>query len=340
MTLTEALVPASGNRQIKKVLVTGGAGFIGSHLVDKLLREQVEVVTLDNINSFYNTNLKRKHIESHNQFSNYHFVEGDIRDDVALRKTFEHGPFDAVVHLAALAGVRPSLQNPGEYIDVNVRGTQKLLDCARSSASTRFVFASSSSVYGNRTEEAFLETDKVDRPESPYASSKAAGELICHATHQCFNLEVMCLRFFTVFGPRQRPDLAINKFCRLIEDGQPIEIYGDGSSRRDYTFIADTVSGIISAMQSPFSGFEVINLGRGTPVTLNELVDCIEKSLGKTAIKIHRANQKGDVPNTHANIDKAARILGYAPSTSLGDGIDKFVRWYREQHAVASKVES
>jgi UDP-glucuronate 4-epimerase len=330
LTLTDAPLNASADRQIKKVLVTGGAGFIGSHLVDKLLSDGVEVVTLDNFNSFYSPALKRKHTDEHKRFKGYHLVEGDIRDDGVLRKAFEHGPFDAVVHLAALAGVRPSLQSPGEYIDVNVRGTQKLLDCARASSSTRFVFASSSSVYGNRSTEAFLETDRVDKPESPYASSKAAGELICHAIHQCFNLEVMCLRFFTVFGPRQRPDLAINKFCRLIEDGNPIEIYGDGSSRRDYTFVQDTVSGIKSAMKAPFSGFEVINLGRGTPVTLNELVACIEKSLGKTAVKIHRATQKGDVPNTHANIDKAARILAYAPSTSLSDGIDEFVKWYRE----------
>ena len=335
--MSEAPSNASTVKEIKKVLVTGGAGFIGSHLIDKLLKDGIEVVTVDNFDSFYSPDLKRKHTEKHKQSQAYHLVEGDIREDGALRKAFEHGPFDVVVHLAALAGVRPSLQSPGEYIDVNVRGTQKLLDCARASSGTRFVFASSSSVYGNRSTEAFLETDKVDKPESPYASSKAAGELICHATHQCFNLDVMCLRFFTVFGPRQRPDLAINKFCRLIEDGQPIEMYGDGSSRRDYTFVDDTISGIMSAMKSPFSGFEVINLGRGTPVTLNELVVCIEKSLGKTAVKIHRANQKGDVPNTHANIDKAARILGYAPSTSLSEGIDKFVEWYREQHAVVTK---
>ncbi len=328
--MTDAPLNTGADREIKKVLVTGGAGFIGSHLVDRLLSDGSEVVTLDNFNPFYSPELKLKHTEKHKKFKGYHLIEGDVRDDGALRKAFEHGPFDAVVHLAALAGVRPSLQSPGEYIDVNVRGTQKLLDCARASSSTRFVFASSSSVYGNRSSEAFLETDRVDKPESPYASSKAAGELICHATHQCFNLEVMCLRFFTVFGPRQRPDLAINKFCRLIEDGNPIEIYGDGSSRRDYTFVQDTISGIMSAMKAPFSGFEVINLGRGTPVTLNELVACIEKSLGKTAIKIHRETQKGDVPNTHANIDKAARILGYAPSTSLSDGIDKFVEWYRE----------
>jgi UDP-glucuronate 4-epimerase len=330
LTLTDAPLNVSADRQIKKVLVTGGAGFIGSHLVDKLLSDSIEVVTLDNFNSLYSPALKRKHVEEHKRSEGYHLVEGDIRDDGALRKAFEHGPFDAVVHLAALAGVRPSLQSPGEYIDVNVRGTQKLLDCARASSATRFVFASSSSVYGNRSIEAFLETERVDKPESPYASSKAAGELICHATHQCFDLEVMCLRFFTVFGPRQRPDLAINKFCRLVEDGNPIEIYGDGSSRRDYTFVQDTISGIISAMRAPFSGFEVINLGRGTPVTLNDLVACIEQSLGKTAVKIHRATQKGDVPNTHANIDKAAHILGYAPSTSLSDGIDKFVKWYRE----------
>ena len=324
-------------KPIKKVLVTGGAGFIGSYLVDDLLQEGVDVSVIDNFDAFYDQSLKRQHAAKHRDFSNYRLIEGDIRDDAALRKAFEQGPFDVVVHLAALAGVRPSLLKPAEYIDVNVRGTQKLLDCARTSNDTRFVFASSSSVYGSRSTEAFVETDRVDRPESPYASSKAAGELICHATHQCFNIDIMCLRFFTVFGPRQRPDLAINKFCRLIEDGQPIEIYGDGSSRRDYTFVEDTISGIKAAMSKPFSGFEIINLGRGTPVTLNELVACIEKSLDKVAVKIHKPNQTGDVPNTHASIEKAAQILGYAPKTSLAEGIDKFVHWYREQRSAIAK---
>ncbi len=313
----------------RRVLVTGGAGFIGSHLVDKLLADGLEVCVIDNFDEFYDRKLKRSHVEKHNQFEQYNLVEGDIRDDQLLKKVAQQGPFDTVVHLAALAGVRPSLQRPGEYIDVNVRGTQKLVDLTRSFPDARLVFASSSSVYGSRNTEAFVETDRVDRPESPYAASKAAGELICHAAHQCFGLEVMCLRFFTVFGPRQRPDLAINKFCHLIESGQPIELFGDGSSRRDYTYIDDTVSGITSAMSSAFSGFEIINLGRGEPCTLNELVQCIEASLGKEAVKIHRPAQTGDVPNTHASIEKAARILNYAPKTTLKKGIDNFVEWYR-----------
>ena len=316
----------------RRALITGGAGFIGSHLVEKLLADGLEVCVLDNFDAFYDRNLKSSYVSLHQKFPGYTLIEGDIRDDQALRKIAQRGPFDTVVHLAALAGVRPSLLRPGEYIDVNVRGSQKIVDLARSFPDARLVFASSSSVYGSRSTEAFVETDRVDRPESPYASSKAAGELICHAAHQCFGLEVMCLRFFTVFGPRQRPDLAINKFCHLIESGQPIELFGDGSSRRDYTYIDDTVSGIISAMQAEFSGFEIINLGRGEPVTLNDLVHCIEQSLNKEAVKIHRPVQSGDVPNTHASIDKATRILNYAPKTTLKAGIDKFVEWYRSTH--------
>lgn len=320
---------AGAQKSAKRTLVTGGAGFIGSHLVERLLADGSEVCVLDNFDDFYDRKLKRQHVEKHRESKAYTLIEGDIRDDQVLRKVAQLGPFDTIVHLAALAGVRPSLLKPGDYIDVNVLGTQKLLDFTRAFPRARFIFASSSSVYGSRNTEAFVETDRVDRPESPYAASKAAGELICHAAHQCFGMQVMCLRFFTVFGPRQRPDLAINKFCRLIEAGQAIELFGDGSSRRDYTFVDDTVSGITSAMQSNFSGFEIINLGRGTPVTLNELVSCIEQSLGKEAVKIYKAAQTGDVPNTHASIEKARRILNYDPKTTLSEGIAKFVEWYR-----------
>jgi UDP-glucuronate 4-epimerase len=323
-----------------RVLVTGGAGFIGSHLVERLLNDGREVCVLDNFDDFYDPKIKRERVEVHRQFKNYELIEGDIRDDQTLIKVSHSGPFDTIVHLAALAGVRPSLMRPGEYIDVNVRGTQKLIELARAfeTGSTRFLFASSSSVYGSRSTEAFVETDRVDRPESPYAASKAAGELICHAAHQCFALPVMCLRFFTVFGPRQRPDLAINKFCRLIEAGQPIELFGDGSSRRDYTYVDDTVSGIMSAMEIDFSGYEIINLGRGEPVTLNDLVHCIEKSLGKEAVRIYKHAQTGDVPNTHASIEKARRLLHYQPTTTLEAGIDNFVTWYRSSLLETAKT--
>jgi UDP-glucuronate 4-epimerase len=320
-------------KPLKRALITGGLGFIGSHLVEKLLAQDLEICVIDNLDNFYDLNLKRDNLKRHQKSSGYKFIEGDIRDDLALRKVFEHEPFDCVVHLAALAGVRPSLMRPAEYIDVNIRGTQKLIDCTRAFTGTKFIFASSSSVYGSRTSESFKEIDSVGRPESPYAASKAAGELLCHAAHQCFELDVVCLRFFTVFGPRQRPDLAINKFCRLIESGQPIEIYGDGSSQRDYTYIDDTVSGILSSMQSSLSGFEIINLGQGKPVTLNDMVSCLEKSLGKEAVKIFRPNQTGDVPNTHADIEKARRLLNYSPQTTLAAGIDKFVSWYRGREA-------
>lgn len=323
------------------VLVTGGAGFIGSHLVERLLQDGREVCVLDNFDDFYDPKIKRERVDFHRQFKNYKLIEGDVRDDHALMKISRSGPFETIVHLAALAGVRPSLLRPGEYIDVNVRGTQKLIELARASepGSTRFLFASSSSVYGSRSTEAFLESDRVDRPESPYAASKAAAELICHAAHQCFNLPVICLRFFTVFGPRQRPDLAINKFCRLIENGQPIELFGDGSSRRDYTYVDDTVSGIMAAIEIDFSGFEIINLGRGEPVTLNDLVHCIEKSLGKEAVRIYKNVQTGDVPNTHASIEKARQLLSYAPKTTLEAGIDSFVAWHRSSLLETTKAK-
>src|ERR1700733_1068166 len=251
-----------------RVLITGGAGFIGSHLADALVEGNSAVTVIDNFHDYYDRSIKRSNINRHLSRHNYKLVEGDIRDEAVLDAAFADGPFDVVVHLAALAGVRPSLERPLEYMDVNVCGTQRLLDKVKdSSQSTRFLFASSSSVYGNRDSlSPFSEEDPVDQPFSPYAASKAAGELACHVAHACFGLNIVCLRFFTVYGPRQRPDLAINKFCHLIDDGKPIEVYGDGSTQRDYTFVDDTISGIMAAMTYAAPGFDIINLGRGEPV--------------------------------------------------------------------------
>jgi UDP-glucuronate 4-epimerase len=322
-----------------RVLITGGAGFIGSHLADWLMDRNSSVTVIDNFHDYYDQSIKRSNVSRHLCRDNYKLVEGDIRDEAALRAAFADGPFDVVMHLAALAGVRPSLERPVEYIDVNVRGTQKLLDKLNDSPSTRLLFASSSSVYGNRESiSSFSEADRIDKPFSPYAASKAAGELACHVAHACFGLNVVCLRFFTVYGPRQRPDLAINKFCRLIDDGKPIEVYGDGSTKRDYTFVHDTISGIVAAMTYEAPGFDIINLGRGEPVQLSEMIDCLERSLDKQAIRIHKPEQTGDVSFTHANIEKAKRVLKYEPRVSIADGIDSFVRWYKEEKMTAASA--
>ena len=329
---------ASDSNQTKapsRVLITGGAGFIGSHLSERLVDAGLDVTVVDNFDDYYPVDVKRQNIAKFLKASNFRLIEGDVRDDNLWKKAFEGDSYDVVVHLAALAGVRPSIERPAAYMDVNIRGLQKLVDQLIKSPSTRLVFASSSSVYGNRENDAsFVETDRVDTPYSPYAASKAAGELLCHAAHECYDLEISCLRFFTVYGPRQRPDLAINKFCQLIEAGKPIEVYGDGSTRRDYTYVADTVSGIVSAMTYNCPGFDIINLGRGEPVSLNKLIECVENSLGKKAQRIHKPEQTGDVSFTHADISKATKVLNYRPQTSIEDGIASFVDWYKQQTRV------
>jgi UDP-glucuronate 4-epimerase len=316
----------------RSVLVTGGAGFIGSHLVDSLLQDGERVVVLDNFNDFYNPAVKRRNVEAHAANREFSLVEGDIRRRDDVKKAFAHGPFDAVVHLAAMAGVRPSLKDPALYMDVNVLGTQMIVDeLLRSSPKARLVFGSSSSVYGARSGECFKETDRVDQPLSPYAASKAANEAQLYSIHHTSKLPIVCLRFFTVFGPRQRPDLAIHKFCRAIDAGEAIEVYGDGSSKRDYTFIADIVSGIRSSMQFSFNGFEIINLGRSEPVLLKDMIHAIEQALGKEAKLVHKPFQVGDMPYTYADISKAKTLLNYAPTTSLETGVKRFVEWYKQE---------
>ncbi len=314
----------------RKILITGAAGFIGSHLVDVLLSNGDFVINLDNFNNFYDPQIKRKNVQEHLNSANYRLVEGDIRDKVKIEEAFSFGPFDAVVHLAAMAGVRPSIENPTLYTDVNVNGTQLLLDATIKNRAKRFVFGSSSSVYGERAGEQFVETDRVDRPLSSYAATKVAGEQLCYVAHHTTGLPVMCLRFFNAFGPRQRPDLALPKFYRLIENGESIEVYGDGSTKRDYTFVKDTVYGITQSMVVDFSGYEIINLGRSEPVNIMEMIQAIELVMGKKAQLVYKELHCADVPYTYANIDKAKKILGYNPSISFVDGVREFVNWYKD----------
>jgi UDP-glucuronate 4-epimerase len=322
----------------KTILVTGGAGFIGSHLVDALLKGGSRVIVLDNFNEYYQPSIKRQNILNHLKHSQYALVEGDIRDKTKVAEAFSQGPIDAVVHLAGMAGVRPSIEQPGLYLDVNMNGTQLLLDQSIRNATGRFVFGSSSSVYGNRSKGQFLETDKVDRPLSPYAATKAAGELLCHTAYHNAGLPVVCLRFFTVYGPRQRPDLAIHKFCRLIEADKPLEVYGDGHSKRDYTYVDDTIDGIIASITYDLPGYDVINLGCSRTVELLEMIHLLEKALGKSAKLIHKEFHAEDMLYTYANIDRAKQVLGYDPAMAIEDGIKRFVEWYRQSPRLTARA--
>jgi UDP-glucuronate 4-epimerase len=320
----------------RNILITGGAGFIGSHLADALLTGGDRVVALDNFNSFYDEKIKRENVLAHLSNKNYKLIEGDIRDRTAVKQAFAEGSFDDVVHLAAMAGVRPSLEKPALYMDVNINGTQILLEeSIKPSQKPRFVFGSSSSVYGKRSGEKFLETDRVDQPLSPYAASKAAAELACYTAHHTHGLTVTCLRFFTVYGPRQRPDLAIHKFCQKIHRGEPIEVYGDGKSKRDYTFVSDIISGVAQALVYDCPGFDIINLGRSDPVLLSDMIDTLETALGKKAKVQHKEFQTGDMPYTFADIGKATKLLNYRPEVEFKEGIKRFVHWFLERHAPA-----
>ena len=306
-------------------LITGGAGFIGSHLVDSLLRDRYRVTVVDNFDPFYDRSIKLANVASHQTASSWRLVEGDIRDPAVLDAL--PGDIDVVVHLAAAAGVRPSIADPVRYQEVNVAGTQKLLEMARARGIQQFVFASSSSVYGVNPNLPWSEDDHVLRPISPYASTKISGELLGHVYAHLHGIRFLALRLFTVYGPRQRPDLAIHKFARLILDGRPIPLYGDGSTRRDYTYVDDIVAGIRGAMTHEDTPFEVINLGNDRTVSLTELVRALEDVLGRRATLEWLPDQPGDVPQTWANIDKARRLFGYEPKTKLLDGVRRFVEW-------------
>lgn len=310
------------------ILVTGCAGFIGSSVVDRLLDSGEEVVGLDNMDSYYEPSIKKKNIEHNLQNPNFYFKQTDIRDLKALEKIFKNFKIETIIHLAARAGVRPSIEAPLLYEDVNIKGTLNLLELSKIHKPANLIVASSSSVYGINKKVPFRETDNVDKAISPYAASKKACETFCYTYHHLYGLPIVCLRFFTVYGPRQRPEMAIHKFTRLIDEGLEIQMYGDGTSKRDYTYISDIVDGIIRSMDIK-EGYEILNLGNSKVVELRYLIHLIEKNLGKKAIIKQLPDQPGDVPITYSDISKAKELLGYAPQTSIEEGIEKFVKWYR-----------
>jgi len=310
------------------VLITGGAGFIGSSLAGKLLSEGMEVVVIDNFNNYYSPRIKEGNIKEYINLPGFRLVKKDIRDD--LTSMFREYKIDQIVHLAARAGVRPSLKEPMLYNDVNVGGTLNLLEHCRKFGIKKFTFASSSSVYGVNSKVPFSEADPLEHPISPYAVTKIAGEHMCRLYHETYGINIVCLRFFTAYGPRQRPEMAIHKFVRLIEEEKEVPFYGDGATSRDYTYISDIVQGVISAMDSEF-GFEIINLGDSHIIQLKELVGEIEKELGKKAKLNYLPLQAGDVPITYADISKAERLLGYKPRIDIKEGIRKFIEWYKNQ---------
>ena len=312
----------------KKYFVTGGAGFIGSNLADKLLADGHSVITIDNFDNFYPREIKIKNISSAIKNTNFQLIEGDIRDGKILDEIFSKNNFDVVVHLAAKAGVRPSIDNSEEYYDVNISGTVSLLEAMKRHNLKNLIFASSSSIYGNNINIPFSESDFVGFPISPYAATKKSGELICHTYHHLHNFKISCLRFFTVYGPRQRPDLAISKFSRLINSGEKIPVFGNGSSQRDYTYIDDIIQGILLAIDN-LNGFEIINLGESRTIRLVDLIAIIENEIGKKAIIDYLPFQPGDVQITYADISKAKKLLNYNPTFEIENGIKNFIEWMK-----------
>ncbi len=313
------------------ILVTGGAGFIGSHLCERFLNDGVRVICLDNFDNFYDPNIKIKNVEGMaKKFPNqFELVTGDIRNPDHLKGIFQKNQVDSVVHLAARAGVRPSIDEPLLYQDVNIRGTIVLLEACKATEIKNFVFASSSSVYGENQRVPFTEEDLDIQPISPYGATKRAGELLCYSYHHLYGMNIACLRIFTAYGPRQRPEMAIHKFTRLIDQGEKIPIYGDGSSRRDYTYIDDLIEGILGVIRH-HRGFEVYNLGESQTTSLIELIKLIEGAFGKKANIEMLTTQPGDVSITYADITKATRVLGYQPKVKMEEGIRRFVEWYKE----------
>jgi UDP-glucuronate 4-epimerase len=319
----------------QRVLLTGGAGFIGSHVAEALLRQGNELTIVDSLDEFYPSAWKRSNLEEIRRTADYEFAELDICNFEALRDIVRRVKPEAIVHLAARAGVRPSIEDPRLYEKVNVAGTVNVLELCREFRVARFVFGSSSSVYGATSHAPFSEDQVEMRPISPYAATKLSGELLCYTYAHLFALPSVCLRFFTVYGPRQRPDLAIHKFTMLLESGKPLPIFGDGSTGRDYTYVDDIVAGVLSAMKMDLStaakkvAFEIFNLGNSHPVKLNQLVELLEAATGKKALRQQKPLQPGDVPLTWADVSKAELMLGYRPSTGIEEGLKRFVAWYR-----------
>jgi UDP-glucuronate 4-epimerase len=316
-----------------RILVTGGAGFIGSHLVEKLLAAGHEVAILDDFNDFYDPQIKRDNIAAVSKDTVIHHV--DLRDSAAVRNVFHREKFETIVHLAARAGVRPSIQYPQLYYDTNVSGTLHLLDAARVTGVERFIFASSSSVYGISKTVPFSEDQHLTQTLSPYAATKIAGEFLCSTFSHLYQMRMVALRYFTVYGPRQRPDLAIHQFTRRIYSGQPIDQFGDGTTRRDYTYIDDVIQGTMAVLNYDRSPFDIFNLGESETIQLNDLISAIEKALGKKA-KVNRLpEQPGDMPLTCADISKARKLLGYNPITQFNEGLPRFIDWFLRAQKVA-----
>ena len=319
----------------KKILLTGGAGFIGSHVAEALLRRGGQLVIVDSLDDFYSAEWKKANLADVRQTGSFEFVAVDICDQEQLRKVMARTRPEAIIHLAARAGVRPSIEHPRLYERVNIAGTVNLLELSREFGVSKFVFASSSSVYGATSLVPFSESHFELRPISPYGATKLAGELICYTYAHLHRIQTICLRFFTVYGPRQRPDLAIHKFVGLIEKGKPVPIFGDDSSGRDYTYIDDTVAGVLAALEFDPRGmngkvpFEVFNLGNSNPVKLGELVGLLERLTGRKALREVKAPQPGDVPLTWADISKSERLLGYHPAVRIEEGLVQFIEWYR-----------
>ncbi|MEW6730450.1 MAG: NAD-dependent epimerase/dehydratase family protein [Acidobacteriota bacterium] len=314
-----------------RVLVTGGAGFIGSHTSQALLARGDQVAIIDDLNDFYDPEIKRHNLSDITTSGPFRFHHCDIRDSAQLTKIFAEERPEAVIHLAARAGVRPSLATPVLYEEVNVIGTIHLLELCRRYPVGNFVFGSSSSVYGINSKLPFSEDDPIDRPISPYATTKRAGELLAYNYSHLYQIPITCLRFFTVYGPRQRPEMGIHKFTRKIYAGETIEIYGDGQSQRDYTYIDDIIAGVLAALDRP-QPFAIYNLGNSAPVTLNQLIELIEGATERRAQRVYLPDQPGDVPITYADINRARSELGFVPNTDLSTGIAQFVHWYRDRY--------
>ncbi len=315
---------------METVLVTGGAGFIGSHVCDALLKKEIKVICLDNFNNYYSPKRKKKNINHNLSNNNFNLIKADITNYNTLKKIFIKYSPEKVVHLAARAGVRPSIENPFIYQDTNIKGTLNLLELSRQFKIKNFVFGSSSSVYGKNNKVPFSEEDNTDNSISPYAATKKAGEVLCYTYSHLYNMNISCLRFFTVYGPRGRPDMAPYLFTKNIMEEKPIKMFGDGSSKRDYTYVGDIVSGILSALEKNYR-YEIINIGNSKSVALKDLIKTIEEITGKKAKIIREEMPKGDVPLTYADIKKAKKILGYSPSTSINKGIKEFIIWYKKE---------
>ena len=314
---------------MKSVLITGGAGFIGSHLVDRLIAENNwRVTVLDDFNNYYSPVQKYHNIVKHINHPSFSLFGGDILSESVLEGILANRQFDCIVHLAARVGIRSSILEPKLYAETNIKGTLNLLEAARKHQVKHFVFGSSSSVFGNNRRVPFVEDNLLNEPISPYAATKSAGESLCHAYSHLYGLRAICLRFFTAYGPRQRPDLVMYKFANLIKSRQPVTLYGDGTTRRDYTYVSDIVEGICAAMEYEQSSFEIFNLGAANPVKLYDLVKLLEQSLNEKAIIERLPLRSSDVTQTFADISKAQKLLGYHPKISIESGIERFVKWF------------